>query len=55
MEWEVSRCHAEFWKGDEGKIGEVAYRLTGSPDLYQRGKRPYASINFITSHDGFLR
>jgi glycogen operon protein len=43
-----------FWKGDEGKIGEVAYRLTGSPDLYQHdGKRPYASINFITSHDGF--
>jgi isoamylase len=43
-----------FWKGDEGKIGEVAYRLTGSPDLYQHdGKRPYASINFVTSHDGF--
>jgi isoamylase len=43
-----------FWKGDEGKIGEVAYRLTGSPDLYQHdGKRPYASINFITAHDGF--
>ncbi len=43
-----------FWKGDEGKIGEVAYRLTGSPDLYQTtGRRPYASINFITAHDGF--
>jgi isoamylase len=43
-----------FWKGDEGKIGEVAYRLTGSPDLYNHdGRRPYASINFITSHDGF--
>src|SRR5205809_806793 len=43
-----------FWKGDEGRIGEVAYRLTGSPDLYQQsGRRPYASINFITSHDGF--
>ena len=43
-----------FWKGDEGRIGEVAYRLTGSPDLYQHdGRRPYASINFITSHDGF--
>ena len=43
-----------FWKGDEGKIGEVAYRLTGSPDLYQHnGRRPYASINFITAHDGF--
>src|SRR5437016_4864071 len=43
-----------FWKGDEGHIGEIAYRLTGSPDLYQHsGRRPYASINFITAHDGF--
>ena len=43
-----------YWKGDEGHIGDLAYRLTGSPDLYQTtGKRPYASINFITAHDGF--
>ncbi len=43
-----------YWKGDEGKIGEIAYRLTGSPDLYEHdGRRPYASVNFITSHDGF--
>ena len=43
-----------YWKGDEGRIGEMAYRLTGSPDLYQHdGRRPYASVNFITSHDGF--
>ena len=43
-----------YWKGDEGLIGELAYRLTGSPDLYQHGgKGPYASINFITAHDGF--
>ncbi|MDQ6809403.1 MAG: glycogen debranching protein GlgX [Verrucomicrobiota bacterium] len=43
-----------FWKGDEGKIGELAYRLTGSPDLYQHsGRRPYASVNFLTAHDGF--
>jgi isoamylase len=43
-----------FWRGDEGFIGEVAYRLTGSPDLYQHdGRAPTASINFITSHDGF--
>jgi isoamylase len=43
-----------FWKGDEGRIAEIAYRLTGSPDLYQHnGRRPYASINFVTSHDGF--
>ena len=44
----------KYWKGEEGLIGELAYRLTGSPDLYQHGgKRPYASINFITAHDGF--
>jgi len=43
-----------FWKGDEGRIGDVAYRLTGSPDLYNHdGRRPYASINFVASHDGF--
>ena len=43
-----------FWRGDEGFIGEVAYRLTGSPDLYQHdGRRPDASVNFITSHDGY--
>jgi isoamylase len=42
-----------YWKGDEGRIGELAYRLTGSPDLYQTtGRRPYASINFVTAHDG---
>jgi isoamylase len=43
-----------FWKGDEGHIGEIAYRLTGSPDLFEHhGRRPYASVNFITAHDGF--
>jgi isoamylase len=43
-----------YWKGDEGKIGEVAYRLTGSPDLYQHDdRRPYASVNIISTHDGF--
>src|SRR5918997_2738536 len=43
-----------YWKGEEGHIGELAYRLTGSSDLYERsGRRPYASINFITCHDGF--
>lgn len=43
-----------FWKGDEGRIGEMGYRLTGSPDLYEHdGRRPYASINFVTAHDGF--
>jgi isoamylase len=43
-----------YWKGDGGKIGEFAMRLTGSSDLYGRsGRNPYASINFVTSHDGF--
>ncbi|MCK8601275.1 glycogen debranching protein GlgX [Desulfoferrobacter suflitae] len=43
-----------FWKGDDAQLGNVAYRLTGSSDLYARtGRRPYASINFITCHDGF--
>jgi isoamylase len=47
-------CMRKHWKGDEGTIGEFASRLTGSSDLYQQdGKRPYASINFITAHDGF--
>ncbi len=43
-----------FWKGDEGQLSDLAFRLTGSSDLYQfDGRRPYASINFITAHDGF--
>ena len=43
-----------FWKGDGGLIGDFAMRLTGSSDLYNRsGRRPYASVNFITAHDGF--
>ena len=43
-----------YWKGDDGQLAELAYRLTGSSDLYQRdGRRPSASINFITAHDGF--
>jgi glycogen operon protein len=43
-----------FWKGDEGQAGGMGYRLTGSPDLYGRGgRRPYASVNFVTAHDGF--
>jgi glycogen operon protein len=43
-----------FWAGDGGLISEVATRLTGSSDLYQHnGRKPYSSINFVTSHDGF--
>ena len=43
-----------YWKGDEGQLSDLGYRLTGSSDLYQNdGRRPYASINFVTAHDGF--
>ena len=43
-----------YWKGDWGQVGELGYRLTGSSDLYESsGRRPYASVNFITCHDGF--
>jgi glycogen operon protein len=43
-----------FWKGDGGTLNEFATRLSGSSDLYQNdGRKPYASINFITCHDGF--
>ncbi len=44
----------DFWKGGETTAGELATRLSGSSDLYaDDGRRPYASINFITCHDGF--
>ncbi|MBD7977208.1 glycogen debranching protein GlgX [Serpens gallinarum] len=43
-----------YWRGDEGQLPELASRLTGSGDKFnQRGRRPYASVNFITAHDGF--
>lgn len=44
----------QFVKGDPGMLGEFAMRLTGSSDLYEHsGRRPFASINFVTCHDGF--
>ena len=44
----------DYWKAGDVSISELAYRLTGSSDLYQGdGRRPYASINFVTAHDGF--
>jgi isoamylase len=47
-------CVRRFWKGDGGTTSELATRLAGSSDLYQDdGRKPYASINFITCHDGF--
>jgi glycogen operon protein len=43
-----------YWRGDQGQRPDVAARLAGSSDLFdRRGRRPWASINFITSHDGF--
>jgi glycogen operon protein len=47
-------CVRRFWKGDGGTVTEFATRLAGSSDLYQDdGRKPYASINFVTCHDGF--
>ena len=44
----------DFWRGEPGTLGEFASRIAGSSDLYQNdGRRPYASINFVTAHDGF--
>ncbi len=46
-------CLRDFWRGDSG-IGELGWRLTGSADLYaSEGRRPYASVNHVTAHDGF--
>ncbi|WP_460043939.1 glycogen debranching protein GlgX [Pseudomonas sp. S2_H01] len=43
-----------FWKGDEGQLADLASRLTASGNMFnQRGRRPYASVNFVTAHDGF--
>jgi isoamylase len=43
-----------FWKGDAGTIADFAKRVSGSGDLFnKRGRRPWASVNFITAHDGF--
>jgi glycogen operon protein len=43
-----------FWRGDGGQVSQFATRLVGSSDLYeQSGRRPHASINFVTAHDGF--
>ena len=44
----------DFWRGEPATLGEFASRLTGSADLYEHaGRRPVASINFVTAHDGF--
>jgi isoamylase len=44
----------DYWRGEEQTLSEFANRLTGSADLYQDdGRKPYASVNFVTAHDGF--
>ena len=42
-----------FWRGDPGQAADMAYRLSGSSDLYDDRRTPHASINFVTCHDGF--
>jgi glycogen operon protein len=43
-----------FWKGDQGQLAELASRMAGSSDIFdRRGRRPWASTNFVTAHDGF--
>ncbi len=47
-------CLRDYWRGKPRMMGEFASRLTGSSDLYENtGRKPYASINFVTAHDGF--
>ncbi|HSQ62285.1 MAG TPA: glycogen debranching protein GlgX [Polyangiaceae bacterium] len=47
-------CVRDFWRGDGRARAELGYRLTGSSDIYgENGRRPHASINFVTAHDGF--
>jgi glycogen operon protein len=44
----------DYWRGQNATLGEFAYRFTGSADLYaSTGRRPFASVNFVTAHDGF--
>ena len=47
-------CVRDYWRGSDQRLAEFASRLTGSSDLYESGgRKPYASINFLTAHDGF--
>lgn len=47
-------CIRDYWRGADSMLGEFAARFTGSPDLYKEDyRRPTASINFVTAHDGF--
>jgi isoamylase len=47
-------CVRDFWRGRDRTLAELAYRFTGSSDLYEStGRLPFASVNFVTAHDGF--
>jgi glycogen operon protein len=47
-------CVRDYWRGERAALGEFGYRFTGSSDLYETSaRRPHASINFLTCHDGF--
>src|SRR5205807_7921122 len=47
-------CVRDYWRSEPGTLAEFALRFTGSPDLYESsGRRPSASIDFVTAHDGF--
>jgi isoamylase len=47
-------CVRDYWRGNNGMLNDLSLRLAGSPDLYEmERRRPYASINFVTAHDGF--
>ncbi len=56
LEWNgrYRDCVRDFWRGEPATLGEFAARITGSSDLYHEdGRRPHASVNFVTAHDGF--
>jgi isoamylase len=56
LEWngKYRDCVRDYWRGEDQTLGEFAYRFTGSSDLYEMtGRKPYASVNFATAHDGF--
>ncbi|MGI8535993.1 MAG: glycogen debranching protein GlgX [Mycobacteriales bacterium] len=46
-------CVRDAWRGQAGGVRELAFRLSGSSDLYSTSRKPWASINFVTAHDGF--
>ncbi|HEV8631480.1 MAG TPA: glycogen debranching protein GlgX, partial [Thermoanaerobaculia bacterium] len=56
MEWngKYRDCVRDYWRGSARTVSELGYRIAGSSDLYETtGRRPFASVNFVTAHDGF--